>query len=275
LAGQSFADSNSVRALMQEFQRNSDLNIKRAALRALGTYSSNPDVRRELINTVSDQTEIAFLRVEAALALAPLADTPDIKRALSDAHDRSRDVEFRAAISKTLYKAAANDVRIRQVMANNLFQFNDSRIKRASAWALMASSSDTQVRDALIRFTRDRFQEIGARIDAMKSLFAVRDQAQVNALLSDMAQDNFEHSDLRKTAIRMLLASGDNTRSRGTLLNLLGRSGDSGIRASAALGLKANLTEDDLRWLHAHIDPRTNQERDPFDGSELTSYTQF
>lgn len=259
------SNSTTIRLLVDELEFSQDYDLKMSIVKTLRTYNNNSTVQRSLMRVLSDTTQNSLIRGQAAKSLANIADKSIVRNALTRAHDGSLDIQLRAAIIKSLYKAVANDSRIRKVLIQNLRERHDDRILQASAFALMGDVGVGNVQTALERTAANKMVSVNTRIEAIKSLYGVINSSGTRRVLSEIAGDSYDNDQVRVAAIKLMVSFPRSSRTNTFLHTLLTRSNRNSIRSAAATTLKLVLTENDIRWLRVSKDPRTGLSRNPFD----------
>ncbi|MCF8059749.1 MAG: hypothetical protein K9K67_10655 [Bacteriovoracaceae bacterium] len=259
-----FADTQVISFLLNEINRSYDANVQRELVRTLKTYNQDQSVQQELINQLQNQFNFQQVRVEAARSLSNLTADTFITNAITRAHDQSTDIAFRAEMLKCLYLRAPIDLRVRNVLVQNIKQNHDRRIKEASAFALMNTLDDVGVRQELINLSQNQFLDTFIRIALVKTLYNGIKYPEVRSVIEGIALSNNQDLDLRGAATRVLSTFPKGRQNRSALFNLVANSQYPGLRSRAAAGLKFEMTEDDVRWLSLPVDPRSGLTRDPF-----------
>lgn len=263
-SAQTLADAQVISTLINELNRSYDANVQRELVRTLKTYNQNSDVRYALLNQLNNSMNYPQVRIEAARSLSNLVSDNTVSQAIIQAHDSSQDVVLRSELLKCLYQHAPQNLRVRQVLIQNIQGNHDERIKTASAFALMMSLDDSNTRSQLLNLVRNRFLNANVRAAIIKTLYNGISYSEIRNTIQNIALDGNEDLNLRGSATRVLSVFPQGRAQRSALFNLLANSQHANIRAQAARGLKLQMTEEDVRWLGLPVDPRSGLSRDPF-----------
>ncbi|MDC1174231.1 hypothetical protein OAT67_02475 [Bacteriovoracaceae bacterium] len=258
-------DSRTKNFLIEEVYRNSDLSVRQQIIKTMRTYISNNDIQRTLKSIVTDPREMTMIRQEAARSLSAVASDNDIERALTTAHDGSTDIDLRATILRSLYKAASENNRIKNVMINNLLQNHDVRIQKASAFGLMRAIESSSDANTLITLAERPGLHPDVKVDIIKSLFNATGRSSTLNSLEMIATNASENANVRAAAIRVLGSAPYTSSRRNLLFSLASNDYSAIVKAQAASALKFTLTETDIRWLRLDRNPGTRSERNPFE----------
>ena len=258
------ADSQTINFLFQQYYANGDLQVRQELLKTARDYTADSTARRELMSILSNRNEIRELRQEAARSLSMVATRNDVERALTQAHDMSTDIDLRATILRSLYKAAPSSRKIKNVLINNILQNHDVRIKKASAFALMNSLSSSAERRNIMLALQNRAENVEVRVELLKLLHKSMGTSTVKNQIEAMAMDSNEAIEVRTAAARIMTLFPISRSSRNSLFRLVAQSQHPSIRKAAASGLKFRLNEADIKWLYLDKIPGTERERNPF-----------
>ena len=110
----------------------------------------------------------------------------------------------------------------------------------------------------------DPFIKTNVRISLIKTLYRGIQYPEVRSIIEGIALANNQDINVRSAATRVLSTFPKGRQSRSALFNLVANSQYASIRATAAAGLKFEMTEEDVRWLSLPVDPRSGLVRDPF-----------
>jgi hypothetical protein len=258
------ADAQVIGFLLGELNRTYDANVQQELVRTLKSYNQDQSVQQELIGQLQNTRNFQNVRVEAARSLSTLTADTSVSNAIIRAHDQSTNIIFRSELLKCLYLRAPSDLRVRNVLIQNIKQNNDYRIKEASAFALMNALDDVGVRQELINLAQNQFIKTNVRISLIKTLYRGIQYPEVRSIIEGIALANNQDINVRGAATRVLSTFPKGRQSRSALFNLVANSQYASIRATAAAGLKFEMTEEDVRWLSLPVDPRSGLVRDPF-----------
>lgn len=258
-------DSQTERFLLDQVYRNSDMNVRVEIIKTMRTYASDNDIERALLNLVSDTRELIPIRQEAARSLSAVANNSTVKRALTQAHDRSTNIDFRATLLRSLYKAAPSDSKIRRVLINNLIQNHDIRIQKASAFGLMNAINSSSDARNMINVAMSPMKHNEVRVEVIKTLYNSLGRSEVVRALENISGNVSDQAFVRAAAVRVLSATPTNRNRRNLMYNLVANDFNAIVRTQAAAGLKFKLTETDIRWLRLSSQPGTRAERNPFE----------
>lgn len=268
-----FANSNTTRLLLREVQYSADTPVRVSAVDTLRDFLTDSDVERTLLSVLENIGEDRQVRMAAVKALSTQGDEKKIYDTIVRAHDQSNDTVFRATCLQALYKAAPRNNQVQRGLISNLLNAPSVEIRRASAFGLMASTSDRTAADALTNVALNPRNDVRQRIEAIKSLYAKSTDSRLRGNIQAIAENGADNLEVRVAAVRFMTTFPQGTRARNVLERLIELGGNSSVRSMAAQAIRFNLRENDVRWFHLPVDPRGNISRDPFEGAEAFNFT--
>ena len=258
------ADPTTVNFLINEYNRNFDISVKSEILKTLKDFSQQANVQSVLMNTLSNERNFTNLRLQAAYSLSAQTKDSFVLNQILRAHDRSRDLNFRAGLLESIYPAVASNLKVTNVLKNNLLQNHDPTIQQASAFSLGKNIEQPQIKSFLMERSESPFLADNVRIEILKSFYTQLNDPKIKDYLQRVALSPRYSEAMRSAATRILATAPKTRSSRQTLVDLLSRSQFSTIKAQAAAGLRFELSEEDIQWMRLSTDPRSGTSRDPF-----------
>ena len=258
------ADPTTVNFLINEYNRNFDISVKSEILKTLKDFSQQANVQSVLMNTLSNERNFTNLRLQAAYSLSAQTKDSFVLNQILRAHDRSRDLNFRAGLLESIYPAVASNLKVTNVLKNNLLQNHDPTIQQASAFSLGKNIEQPQIKSFLMERSESPFLADNVRIEILKSFYTQLNDPKIKDYLQRVALSPRYSEAMRSAATRILATAPKTRSSRQTLFDLLSRSQFSTIKAQAAAGLRFELSEEDIQWMRLSTDPRSGTSRDPF-----------
>ncbi|MBI4425118.1 MAG: hypothetical protein HY554_15410 [Elusimicrobia bacterium] len=239
--------------------RDADPAIRARAARSLRAYVSDFAVEGALLRTLADGAEDASVRREAARSLAPAGGRWNVQRALLDAARGVREPALKALCWKALYLAGQAGFSIRRALLDAL-DSGPAEERAAAAWALGASSADSQARTALIATAKDRGAPEPLRLEAARSLAGAVSLWDARDALVALAKDARSLETLRAEAALALVGALGDWSVQALLEELARRDASLAVRQAATRALGGWTLE---LALHFHLSQHGGRPLDP------------
>lgn len=231
-----------------ELLRDSDPEVRRAAVKALKPYVSRRSGTRErVLELLRGGREAEAVQYEAIKTLSAASGYSEVYERLLEIGKRGP-AELRAIAYKALYWQAAARSDVRDDIEEAARREREPAVRRAAIWALFNAVANSRTRDILLEIARRDVDE-EARVEALKSLYGARGSYDVRDQTYDMARGRGAAGEVRRAAI-LMLSYRFNSNETELLQEIAERDADPSMRRAAITALGGPNQEDILRYFH-------------------------